>query len=190
MPLAMILSPDGAYAVLLLNGWREQGVQIVERRSGTVVQTLPQPAAFLGLAFSPDGRTLYASGGSQDVVYRYAWTGGRATLTDSVVLARKAPRANGTSYPAGLASSRDGRSLYVAENLADSLAVIDLRTGAVVQRFATERYPYGVVVAPDGAVYVSAWGAQPSRSFVPPATPAGSWTPAVSWSAAIHLPFC
>ncbi|MEO5509288.1 MAG: bifunctional YncE family protein/alkaline phosphatase family protein, partial [Gemmatimonadaceae bacterium] len=171
MPLTMILSPDGAYAVLLLNGWREQGVQIIERRSGTIVQTLQQPAAFLGLAFTPDGRALYASGGNQDVVYRYAWTGGRATLTDSLVLARKAPRANGTSYPAGFALSPDGRSLYVAENLADSLAVIDLRTGVVVQRFATGRYPYGVVVAPDGTVYVSAWGGSTVSVFHPARNP-------------------
>ncbi len=169
MPLAMVLSPDGAHAVLLLNGWREQGVQVVERSTGRVVQTLEQPAAFLGLAFSPDGRRLYASGGNQDVVYRYGWANGRATLEDSLVLAAKAPRANGTSYPAGLAPSPDGRFLYVAENLADSLAVIELATGKVIQRFATERYPYGVVVAPDGAVYVSAWGGSTVSVFRPAA---------------------
>jgi hypothetical protein len=36
--------------------------------------------------------------------------------------------------------------------------VVDVPTGRVTARFATERYPYGVAVAPDGAVYVSAWG--------------------------------
>src|SRR5262249_24436993 len=65
MPLAMRLAPDGNYLILSLNGWREQGVQVVERATGRVVQTLAQPAAFLGLAFSPDGQTLYASGGNE-----------------------------------------------------------------------------------------------------------------------------
>jgi len=32
-PLAAALSPDGKYLALLLCGWREQGVQIVERNS-------------------------------------------------------------------------------------------------------------------------------------------------------------
>ena len=157
-PLGMALSPDGRQVVFLLNGWGEQGVQVVDRFSGRVTQTLPQAAAFLGLAFAPDGRTLYASGGNQDVVYRYDWAGGRATLRDSLVLAVKRPRRSGTRYPAQLAVSPDGRFLYVAENLADSLAVVDVASGRVLARYATERYPYGVVVGPHGTVYVSAWG--------------------------------
>ncbi len=157
MPLAMSLSPDGSKIVILLNGYREQGVQVLDRATGKIEQTATQTAAFLGLAFSPDGKTLYASGGNQDVVYRYAWSGNRASLTDSLVLAVKT-RPNGNRYPAGLAPSPDGKYLYVAENLADSLAVIDLATGKVVQRLATERYPYGVAVTPDNSVFVSSWG--------------------------------
>jgi DNA-binding beta-propeller fold protein YncE len=157
MPLAMVLSPDGRKVLVLLNGYREQGVQVVDRATGRVDQMLVQAAAFLGIAFSPDGRTLYASGGNQDVVYRYDWRDDRATLTDSLVLAvKRGP--NGTRYPGGLAPSADGRLLYVAENLADSLAVVDLASARVVQRLATERWPYGVAVAKNGTVYVSAWG--------------------------------
>ncbi len=64
----------------------------------------------------------------------------------------------GPRYVAGLARSHDGRALYVAENLADSLAVVDVATRRVVQRLGTGAYPYAVVAAPDGRVYVSDWG--------------------------------
>ncbi len=166
MPLAMVAAPESDRVVLLLNGWRENGIQVVHRITGRVLQTVRLPAAFLGLAFSPDGRSLYASGGNTDVVYRFDWRDGAATLRDSLVLqARASTRADGVRYPGGLAVSRDGRLLYVAENLSDSLAVVDIATGRVVQRLATDRYPYAVVVAPNGAVYVSNWGGWDLSAF-------------------------
>src|SRR5687767_8345795 len=158
MPLAMVLSPEKDRIVVLLNGWREQGIQVVERSSGRVVQTIQLPAVFLGIVFSPDGRSLYVSGGDQDLIYRFDWRGGTATLADSIALAVREKGKHGTRYPAGIALSPDGRTLYAAENLGDSLAVVDVGSRRVVQRLATERYPYGVVVGRDGTAYVSAWG--------------------------------
>jgi YVTN family beta-propeller protein len=158
MPLTMRVAPEGDRVVLSLSGYRMQGLQVVDATSGRVLQDLAQASAFVGLAFSPDGRSLYSSGGNTDVVYHYRWDAGRATLDDSLVLARKAPRADGKRYPAGLALSPDGRMLYVAENLADSLAVIDIATHAVIQRVPAGRYPYDVVVDKNGSVYVSTWG--------------------------------
>ncbi len=167
-PLGMAVAPDSAHIAMSMDGWTTQGVQIVDRATGAVTQTLEQRAAFIGIAFSPDGRMLYASGGNQDVVYRYDWAAGRATLRDSIVLAvKRNPRWSGTRYPAGIAFSPDGRRLYVAENLADSLAVIDVATGQVLHRYATGSYPYGVVVDPAGNVYVSAWGGFTVSEFTP-----------------------
>lgn len=167
MPLAMTFSPDSARVVVLLCGFREQGIQVVNPARREVCQALVQPAAFLGLAFTPDGRSLFASGGSQDVVYRYAWDADSAALSDSIRLDSKGVVGRGVRYPSGLAVSPDGRRLYVAENLADSLAVVDLGSGRVVQRVATGRYPYGVAVSLDGRVYVSAWGASWIATFFP-----------------------
>ena len=169
MPLGVAVAPGGTRVAMSLGGWSLQGVQIVDATTGAVVQTLPQLAAFVGVAFAPDGRTLWASGGNQDVVYRYDWDGAAAALRDSVVLAVKVPRRSGTRYPAGVGVSPDGRRLYVAENLADSLAVVDTETGRVVQRVATDRYPVNVVVALNGDVFVSAWGGQTVSALRPDA---------------------
>ena len=167
LPLAAVLSPDSSHILLLLNGWRQQGVQVVNRKTGAVTQTLDQAAAFIGLAFSPDGRTVYASGGNTDVVYRYDWATNKLALRDSLIIrSRPDPKANGRSYPAGLAPSRDGRVLYVAENLADSIAIVDLVSGRVVQRLPAGRYPYGVAVGADGTVFVSSWGTKDVFPFV------------------------
>jgi YVTN family beta-propeller protein len=163
----MALSPDRSRVVVLLNGWGQQGIQVVDRGSGEVLQTISLPAVFLGIAFSPDGRSLYVSGGNQDLIYRFGWHDGKATLADSIPLAIKKSNESGTRYPAGIGISSDGRTLYAAENLADSVAVIDIASRRVVQRLATEKYPYGVVVGQDGLVYVSAWGGWTVSAFPP-----------------------
>jgi len=173
MPIAMTLAPEGDRVVVLLAGWREEGIQVVETRSGRVVQTLELPAAFLGLAFSADGHALYVAGGNEDVVYRFDWQAGRATPAGAIPLAEKEAK-KGSRYPAGLALSRDGRSMYVAENLADTLAVVDLASAKVVQRLPAGHYPYGVAVGAAGEVYVSAWGGDTVSVFAPAPAPAGA----------------
>src|SRR4029450_13765553 len=78
-PLALVAAPGGDRVVTLLNGHREQGIQVIEVSTGRVVQTISQPAAFVGLEFDHAGRRLYVSGANGDVVDRYQCGQGRAT---------------------------------------------------------------------------------------------------------------
>ena len=165
MPLAMAVAPGGDKLAVVLSGWREQGVQIVDLKLRRVVQTLIQPAAFFGIGFSRDGRELFVSGGNDDAIFCYSWRDGTAALERKIMLAEKAPEKPGSRYPAGLAVSRTGNYLYVAENVGDSLAVVDLATAKVVQRFPTDHYPYAVETTPNGRVYVSAWAADTVAEF-------------------------
>jgi DNA-binding beta-propeller fold protein YncE len=165
MPLAMAIAPGGDRLAVVLSGWREQGIQIVDLKSRQVVQTLIQPAAFFGIAFSIDGKQLFVSGGNDDTIFCYSWRDGTAAFDRKIMLAEKAPEKPGTRYPAGLAVSRSGNYLYVAENIGDSLAVVDLATSKVVQRFPTDHYPFAVEAAPNGRVYVSAWAADTIAEF-------------------------
>ncbi|HEY2853368.1 MAG TPA: bifunctional YncE family protein/alkaline phosphatase family protein [Gemmatimonadaceae bacterium] len=165
MPLAVVVHPAGRELVVLLNGWREQGIQVFDRASRRVVQTVRLPAVFLGVAFNRAGDTLFVSGGYRDLIYEFAWEHGRARLVDSIPLVAKAPRRLGQRYPAGIALSSDGRSLYVAENLTDSLAVIDIARQQVTQRLPLGRYPYAVVATRGNRVFVSAWGDTIVSSF-------------------------
>jgi DNA-binding beta-propeller fold protein YncE len=166
LPLNVVVARSGDKAVVVLGGWREQGIQVVDLKKRQVTQTLLQDGAFYGAIFSPDGRTLYVSGGNTDTLFIYAWEDGTATLANKFELARaKTADGTGTSYPAGLAVAPNGKFVYVAENVGDHLAVVDAATGEVVQRFPTDHYPYGVIVSADGHLFVSAWGGTTISEF-------------------------
>jgi len=166
MPLDVVPAPNGGKAVVVLSGWREQGIQVVDLKTRQVTQTLLQDGAFYGAAFSPDGNMLYVSGGSTDMIFAYAWKDGTATLRKKFVLAKeKTSDGTGTSYPTGLAVAANGKFVYVAENVGDRLAVVNSATGEIVQRLPTDHYPYGVSLSSDGHLFVSAWGGTTISDF-------------------------
>ncbi len=166
LPLNVVAAPSGDKAVVVLSGWREQGIQVVDLKTRQITQTLLQDGAFYGAALSPDGHTLYVSGGNTDALFIYAWNDGTLTLANKFELAKaKTADGTGTSYPAGLAVAPNGKFVYVAENVGDRLAVVDTATGEIVQRFPTDHYPYGVILSADGHLFVSAWGGTTISEF-------------------------
>jgi DNA-binding beta-propeller fold protein YncE len=164
MPLSAAVAPDGKL-VLMLSGHREQGIQVADPESGRITQTLPQTAAFIGLAFNKTGDTLYASGASENVIYEYSWKEGTASFKRKLALSSGTDSKEISRTPAGIALSRDNRYLFVAENLSDTFAVINVASGAVTDRKAAGHFPYAVVVSPRGDVFVSAWGADVVTRF-------------------------
>src|SRR5580704_4008664 len=159
LPINLVLAPEKDRAVIVLSGWREQGIQVVDLKTRKVTQTLLQDGAFFGAAFSPDGHHLCVSGGNTDILFVYAWKDGAATLENKFELPKsRTADGTGTSYPAGLAFSPNGKFLYVVEDVGDRLAVVNAATGEITQRFSTDHYPYDVAIAADGQVFVSAWG--------------------------------
>ena len=166
MPINLVVTPEKDRAVVVLSGWREQGVQVVDLKTRKVTQTLLQDGAFYGAAFSPDGHHLCVSGGNTDLLFVYAWKDDSATLENKFELTKaKTSDGTGTSYPAGLTFSPDGKFIYVAEDVGDRLAVVNAATGEIAQRFPTDHYPYAVVLTSDGYVLVSAWGGSTLSQF-------------------------
>jgi YVTN family beta-propeller protein len=135
-------------------------------------QVIKQTNAHVGLVFSPDGKTLYATGGADDAVYAYTATGGTWSLAAKIALGHSNKGVGLSVRPnaSGLGISADGKTLVVVNNYNDSISVIDTATNTVRYEhdlrpyFANNEgtaggvggtFPFGVAVKGNGTAYVS-----------------------------------
>jgi YVTN family beta-propeller protein len=105
-------------------------------------QVIQQTNAHVGLVFSPDSASLYATGGKDDVVYVYAKGSASWSLTRTIALGHggKGIGVNVGPNASGLGLSADGRTLVVANNYNDSISVVDTASGTV--RYEHDLRPY------------------------------------------------
>jgi YVTN family beta-propeller protein len=123
-----------------------------------LIQVIQQTNAHVGLVFSPDGNTLYATGGNDDAVYVYDKGGIGTFITPGTQIALGHVPAGATGNArntgvglgvqpnaSGLGISADGKTLVVANNYNDSISVIDTATKAV--RYEYDLRPFSTTPA-------------------------------------------
>jgi YVTN family beta-propeller protein len=159
-PLAVAISPDGSMVLVATGGYRNQSIEVVDPSTDSVTQTISTVRAgwghthgySVGVAFSPDGSTAYASDGPKDGIHVFVVADGSLTEEPEVSLPSR-------SWPAGFAISSDGARAYVAANLAGAILGVDLSSGATLFTAPVGHRPYGVALNHSGSrAFVSNWG--------------------------------
>jgi DNA-binding beta-propeller fold protein YncE len=184
-PATIALSPGGRYAALLNQGYgtqesgARQSIGILDLSNNqlhdfpdgrlTDEETTHQ-SYFLGLAFSSDGKRLYASMGSITdptgekpkstgngiAVYKFAE--GQVTPERFIKIPpqqlaagkelsfglRKTPPGTAPPYPAGFAvlPGQTGDRLLIANNLSDNVVLLEVRSGQILKSFDLSRSRY------------------------------------------------
>ena len=179
-PATIAVSPDGGYAALLNQGYGtleasgRQSIALLDL-SNNQLRDFPDDrlggdahqSYFIGLAFSSDGKHLYASMGSitdptgerpgnlGNGIAVYNFADGKVTperfikippqrLAEGKEVAygvRKTPPGTAIPYPAGFAvlPSAKGDRLLIANNLADNVVLLDIFSGKIEKSFALRR---------------------------------------------------
>ncbi|WCK55228.1 bifunctional YncE family protein/alkaline phosphatase family protein [Aneurinibacillus sp. Ricciae_BoGa-3] len=158
-PINCALSPDGKYLVVTNDGQGIQSLQVVDVQTQQVVQTIPYAPTeglFVGLSFSPDGSTLYASAGGNNKIRVYHFLAGN--LVEQTPIQMK--DAQNTDFtPSGLGVSSDGKLLFVANNRNNSVSKINVSDGQMVSTVAVGKDPYTAYLNKKGdSLYVPNWG--------------------------------
>ena len=174
-PATMVVSPDGHYAALLNDGYgtqetlAHQSISVLDLKTNQIVEypdarlsDTAHQSYFIGLAFSSDGKHLYASVGSLsdptgtkpgntgNGIAGYSFSEGKVAPERFIPIALqplstgkklavglKAPPHMAIPYPAGLAviSNHGHDKLLIANNLSDNAVVLDAVAGKVLQSF-------------------------------------------------------
>ncbi len=172
-PMAVVPLPGGRAAVLLC-GYAEEGIDVVDLATGARSR-VAMPKAWLGLAASADGKTLYASGGADGVVRVFEER--TAGWSESAPFRLPSPGVVG-----GIALDEVHGRLYVAEHAAGRLARFDLSSRRLDREYPAGASPYEVRLDASGKrAFVSNWA-----DGTVSAIPLDGAAPSATWSAGSH----
>ena len=106
LPLKMIVSPNGKVLLAACAGYNATGLAVVDLATNKLVQFLPEPEVWNGLAFSRDGKKVYLSGGDSGKVYAFDYKAGKLSLGTPVAPAAKVETAAAGKDAGPVARSR------------------------------------------------------------------------------------
>jgi hypothetical protein len=193
LPTAIALSPDGRFAVLLHSGFgayssgEKQSLSVLNLETDELADFPDERLAsgakqtyFLGLAFSLDGKHVFASiasltdplgkqkGNTGNGIAIYGFENGRITPEGFLPLAprtkipsgkKRRPEFKDVTYPAGLSAGLSGgeERLLVANNNSDEAVLLSASDGKIIHRFDLSTMkripaslPYTAVMTKDG----------------------------------------
>src|SRR5271165_327582 len=172
LPMNIVLSPDGKYALVSDMGF-EESLTAINAKNGGFVSNIDYPncnycyyqntnGLYYGIAFGPNGAVYAAQGGNNSIDVLH--------LSSNGILADLGPfqATQPTDFPSGLATDTRGY-LYVVNNdpstfaVPGSVAIYSQSTQTEVGRYSftssyygTPNFPLAIAIVPDGSkAYVS-----------------------------------
>ena len=158
-PVNLVLHPSGNWLAAMHAGFGTHEVVVVtlQGKDAKIACRVPVEQAFYGLCFTPDGKTLFASGGELEEVHAWTFDDGLLGRHRKIRMADKMK----TFVPSGLATDADGRTLFAAGLWGHAVAMValdnpDKRRTVPLEK---ESFPYTCLPEPGGKrLFVSLWG--------------------------------
>jgi YVTN family beta-propeller protein len=157
MPLKMIVAPDRKAVIAVCAGYREAGVNLVSLDTRRERQFIPLKEVFNGIAFSPDGKKFYVSGGDTGEIYVFRYASGKAELEKTV----KPAEADTPVFIAGLAIDSGTGAFYACNEANNEIWVLNANSLGLDRSITVGEHPHSCIIGADGShLYVSNWGSR------------------------------
>jgi YVTN family beta-propeller protein len=174
--LNLTTAPADNQLIALHSGYNPHGLLVIDPKNVEITQRSPLKSAWFGMAWAPDGKTLYISGGNAESrqnptaapVYGYSYAAGK--LSDQPVKQFQHRLPQNEIYWSGLAHHPTQPVLYAANRhtkpVRGHVVAFDTRSGERLFELPTEIHPYDLVLDPSGAtLYVSNWASESISVF-------------------------
>jgi YVTN family beta-propeller protein len=156
LPLNMVLSSSKKYLAVTNNGQSEQYVQLFDTKVPQLLDSVVMAKSWLGLAFSADEKSLYASGGNDNLIVRFSIINNKLVPADTLILGKPWPARISV---AGIALDDARHTLYAVTKENNSLYVLNTDTKKVTGIFPLGGEGYTCLLSPDRKMlYISCWG--------------------------------
>ncbi len=165
LPMNVVPSPDGRFLAISSSGWSKPSITIFDTHTLQIVSRADVEHTWLGLVWHPDGKRIFLSGASENVVYEFTFQSGKIAPSGTIPIsgAERHPgrdEIENAGYVAGMALSPDGGRLYATQIYGQKVRAIDIAQKQVAATAELEAEPYTCVLSPDGrTLYVSVLGA-------------------------------
>jgi YVTN family beta-propeller protein len=163
LPLNIAVSSSKKYMAVTNNGQSTQSIQLIDVLQEKILDSIDIPKSWFGLKFSADEKNLYASGGNDNWILKYAIIHNKLVLKDSIKLGKKWPE---KISPAGIDIDDAKRLMYVVTKENNSLYVISLTSKAILHKEPLYNEAYTCLLSPDKRkLYISVWGGDKIKIF-------------------------
>lgn len=156
LPLNIAVSKSGKLMAVTNNGQSTQSIQLIDPIREKVIDTKEIGKSWYGLKFTADDKFLYASGGNDNWIVKYAIINQKLVAVDTILLGRPWP---GRVSPTGIEIDEETQTMYVTTKENSSLYTIHLKTKTVEAPFDIGKEGYTCILSADKkTLFISVWG--------------------------------
>ncbi len=154
LPLNLVVSPSKKYLAVTNNGQSTQSITLIDAATETVLDDELIEKSWLGLAFSPDEKYIYASAGNDNKINIYKIENNQLQKDGEIVLDKPWPV---KVSPAGLCATE--KHIFVVAKDNNTLYQLDIASKSILKKIPLAAEAYTCILSPDkNLLYISLWG--------------------------------